>query len=118
MAMHHPVCRAVKLVPHGPARTAATDRALRGGRAGFAIDGNTRIVQRKFVELRGVVENIEPTGFVRDVRLRRAAQLLQVTSIPMDSVVAKIGYSSRSHFSKAFSDQFGVSPAEFRKRYH
>ena len=62
--------------------------------------------------------NRTPMDYLRDVRLRRAAQLLQVSSIPLDGVAAKIGYSSRSHFSKAFSDQFGVSPAEFRKQYH
>lgn len=62
--------------------------------------------------------NRTPMDYLRDVRLRRAAQLLQVSTIPIDSVAGKIGYSSRSHFSKAFSDQFGVSPAEFRKQYH
>lgn len=59
-----------------------------------------------------------PMDFLRDVRLRRAAQLLQVTSMPVDSVAGKVGYASRSHFSRAFHDQFGVSPADFRKQNH
>jgi len=62
--------------------------------------------------------NRTPMDYLRDVRLRRAAQLLRVSSIPIDGVAGKTGYSSRSHFSKAFSDQFGVSPAEFRKQYN
>jgi AraC family transcriptional activator of mtrCDE len=62
--------------------------------------------------------NRPPMDYLRDVRLRRAAQLLQVSTIPIDSVAAKIGYSSRSHFSKAFGEQFGSSPAEFRKQFH
>lgn len=59
-----------------------------------------------------------PMDYLRDVRLRRAAQLLQVSSIAVDGIVAKVGYASRSHFSRAFSDQYGTSPAEFRKQYH
>lgn len=62
--------------------------------------------------------NRTPMDYLRDIRLRRAAQLLQVSNIPIDSVAARIGYSSRSHFSKAFSEQFSVSPAEFRKQYN
>ena len=59
-----------------------------------------------------------PMDYLRDVRLRRAAQLLQVSSMPVDSIAAKVGYASRSHFSRAFHDQYGVSPADFRKQYH
>ena len=59
-----------------------------------------------------------PMDYLRDVRLRRAAQLLQVSNIPLDGVAARVGYSSRSHFSKAFSEQFGSSPTEFRRQYH
>ena len=56
--------------------------------------------------------------YLRDVRLRRAAQLLQVSSTSVDGVAGKVGYASRSHFSRAFTKQFGVSPADFRKQYH
>ena len=59
-----------------------------------------------------------PMDYLRDVRLRRAAQLLQVSSMPVDGVAGKVGYASRSHFSRAFHDQFGVSPVDFRKQYH
>jgi len=59
-----------------------------------------------------------PMDYLRDVRLRRAAQLLQVSSIPVDGVAGKVGYASRSHFSHSFHDQYGVSPVEFRKQYH
>lgn len=59
-----------------------------------------------------------PMDYLRDVRLRRAAQLLQVSTIAVDGVAGRVGYSSRSHFSRAFSSQYGVSPAEFRKQHH
>jgi AraC-like DNA-binding protein len=59
-----------------------------------------------------------PMDYLRDVRLRRAAQLLQVSSTTIDNAASKVGYASRSHFSRAFHDQFGVSPVEYRKQYH
>ena len=59
-----------------------------------------------------------PMDYLRDVRLRRAAQLLQTSSMPVDSVAGKVGYASRSHFSRAFHDHYGVSPVDFRKQYH
>ena len=59
-----------------------------------------------------------PMDYLRDVRLRRAAQLLQTSMLPVDGVAGKVGYASRSHFTRAFNQQFGLSPAEFRKQYH
>ena len=56
--------------------------------------------------------------YVRDIRLRRAAQMLQVTSQSVDGIASKVGYASRSHFSRAFQYQFGCSPADFRKQYN
>ena len=59
-----------------------------------------------------------PMDYLRDVRLRRAAQLLQVGGSSVDGVAGKVGYASRSHFSHAFSEQFGCSPMEFRNQMH
>lgn len=58
-----------------------------------------------------------PMDYVRDARLRRAAQLLQVSGTSIDGVASKVGYSSRSHFSRAFQSHYGVSPADFRKQH-
>jgi Helix-turn-helix domain len=53
---------------------------------------------------------------VRDVRLRRAAQLLRVSGLSVDGIAGKVGFASRSHFSHAFHDEFGCSPADFRRQ--
>ncbi len=58
-----------------------------------------------------------PMDYLRDVRLRRAAKLLQVSSIPVDRVASKVGFVSRSHFSRTFHDQYGLSPVGFRNQY-
>ena len=52
--------------------------------------------------------------FVREVRLRGAARLLKQTQDPIKTIAARMGYASRSNFSHAFRDFFGVRPAEYR----
>ena len=59
-----------------------------------------------------------PMDYLRDVRLRRGAQLLQVSGLSVDGIAGKVGFASRSHFSRAFQEQFGCSPMEFRKQQH
>lgn len=52
--------------------------------------------------------------FVREVRLRGAARLLRQTQEPIKTISARMGYASRSNFSHAFSEFFGMAPAEYR----
>jgi len=55
-----------------------------------------------------------PMALVKTVRLAYAAELLSQTEAPVKSIGARIGYSSRSSFSRAFSARYGMGPAEFR----
>jgi len=55
-----------------------------------------------------------PMDYVREVRLRSGAQLLGQPELSVDTVATRVGFASRSHFSKAFSEQFGCSPSAFR----
>jgi AraC-like DNA-binding protein len=57
-----------------------------------------------------------PMEFLKVIRLRRAAKLLAVEGLPVKTLAARVGYDSRSHFSRAFKDFYGVSPSEFRDR--
>lgn len=56
-----------------------------------------------------------PMDYLRDVRLRRAAQLLRRDDLSVDEVAGKVGFSSRSHFSHTFREHFGTSPVAFRE---
>ena len=56
-----------------------------------------------------------PMSFLHNIRLRRAAEFLrQQGDTPIERVAHLVGFSSRSHFSRAFKDHFGMSPAAFR----
>lgn len=52
--------------------------------------------------------------FLRETRLRRGADLLRATDLPVETVAHRVGFQSRSHFSRAFTTQYGVGPTSFR----
>ena len=56
-----------------------------------------------------------PMEFVKQARLRRAAELLRTTNLPVKVVAHRVGYASRSYFSRAFKAHYQVDPAAFRR---
>lgn len=55
-----------------------------------------------------------PMHFLKAIRLGRAAQLLTRTDLPVKTVAGRVGYSSRSSFTRAFLASHLASPAVFR----
>ena len=50
-----------------------------------------------------------------EVRLHRAAQLLEQTELNIDKIAQAVGYRSFSGFHRAFVNYFGCTPFEYRK---
>ena len=68
-----------------------------------------------FAETFASAFGLPPMSMVRRIRLERAWKLLeQGDGLPMKTVARRVGFSSRSHFSRAFKRQFGVSPVTRR----
>jgi transcriptional regulator GlxA family with amidase domain len=55
-----------------------------------------------------------PMNFVKTVRLETAATLLTTSDTPMKVISSAVGYTSRSSFSRAFRDVYGVDPKTYR----
>ncbi|MEL6498296.1 MAG: GyrI-like domain-containing protein [Planctomycetota bacterium] len=55
------------------------------------------------------------SGYVRRVRLERAATNLISSTTPVHELAAQAGFDSAEGFSRAFKSVFGVSPARFRE---
>ncbi|WP_294615096.1 helix-turn-helix transcriptional regulator [Roseovarius sp.] len=55
-----------------------------------------------------------PMGFLRALRLARAAQLLSERREPVKRVAEMVGFSSRSAFTRAFIEVWGQSPRAYR----
>ncbi len=55
-----------------------------------------------------------PMEHVQAVRLRAAARMLVGSDLPVKAIATAVGYASRSHLSKAFTDRFGCDPSRYR----
>ena len=57
---------------------------------------------------------ITPSDFIRNVRLKYAAELLTESNIPINEVCLKVGFNSQRTFSSNFKKMFGILPSEYR----
>ena len=51
--------------------------------------------------------------FIKSIRLKKAAQLLQQGGLTIYEIAYMVGYSDRKYFSKEFKKQFGSTPSEY-----
>ena len=58
-------------------------------------------------------ENI--SEYVRRVRLERAGRKLRMGAVDITEVALAAGYDTHAAFGKAFKQQYGLSPSEFRQ---
>lgn len=58
---------------------------------------------------------MSPMAFVARTRLHQSADMLRTTNLPVKVIAASIGFASRSHFSRAFRDAYGVDPSAYRR---
>ncbi|MBZ0288732.1 MAG: AraC family transcriptional regulator [Anaerolineae bacterium] len=60
-----------------------------------------------------VGENV--ATYVRRTRLKRAGQKLRMGAVDITEVALAAGYTTHAAFSKAFKQQYGLSPSAFRE---
>lgn len=54
-------------------------------------------------------------SYLLKVRLGQARHLILNTDMPLNAIPEQVGFNSYSHFSSYFKQQFGFSPAEYRR---
>jgi AraC family transcriptional regulator, activator of mtrCDE len=57
---------------------------------------------------------LSPMEFVAKTRLHYAAGMLRSSRMPIKTIAASIGFSSRSHFSRTFRELYGRDPRAYR----
>jgi CheY-like chemotaxis protein len=66
---------------------------------------------RKFKALAGSTPNV----FIRDIRLKRAAQLLRESNMTVSEIIYAVGFSDPKYFRNIFRERFGVLPGDYNK---
>ena len=58
---------------------------------------------------------MSPVEFIREMRIKRAAQLLEDPRYNITEVTYMVGMNDSRYFAKCFKNTYGVTPSEYRK---
>ena len=67
---------------------------------------------KKLVMISGKV----PIAFIREIRMKRAAQWLLESQLQVSEIAYKMGYNSPKVFTRNFKEVFGMTPTEYQKK--
>lgn len=56
-----------------------------------------------------------PSEFIRFIRLKRAADLLEKSQLYVNEIAFQVGFNDPKYFRKYFKAEFGVTPNEYKK---
>lgn len=59
-----------------------------------------------------------PVEFIRAIRLKRAATLLETDGVYVSEIAYMVGFNSPKVFAGHFREEFGCSPSEYRKKHN
>lgn len=65
-----------------------------------------------FVKLKNLT-NQTPNNFIKTIKLKRAAQLLETGKLTVSEVAHKVGFKDPKYFRKVFQEQFDVNPSKY-----
>lgn len=55
-----------------------------------------------------------PSEFINSLRLKRAADMLRATDLPIEFISSECGFSSYSYFCRIFKEKYRTTPSHFR----
>jgi len=58
-----------------------------------------------------------PSGFIRSIRLKRAAQLLSDSDYNISEIADISGFGTIRNFNQNFREKYGVTPTQYRAEY-
>ncbi|MBN8851620.1 MAG: hypothetical protein BGO55_04905 [Sphingobacteriales bacterium 50-39] len=70
---------------------------------------NRVTLYRKILSLTGKT----PIEFIRSIRLKRAAQLLEKSGKTVAEIAYEVGFNNPRHFTKFFKEEFKVTPSQY-----
>lgn len=62
--------------------------------------------------------SFSPIDYYNQLKVQKACSLLEFSNMKIKEIAYYLGYYDPFHFSKAFHDEMGIPPKEYRKRYN
>ena len=59
---------------------------------------------------------LAPIEFIKEMRVKRAAQLIETGEFNMTQISYMVGINDPRYFSKCFKQRFGMTPTEYREK--
>lgn len=84
----------------------------------FSVDTICRDMGISRAQLHRIVKEqfaLSVTLYIRKIRMQKANHLLANTSLRISEVADRVGISNPQNFSKYFTQEFSISPTEFRR---
>jgi len=67
-------------------------------------------------KIKGLMD-MTPIDFLRNFRLKKAAEMIQEGSFSLSDISDKTGFSSYSYFSKSFKKHYGMTPKKYQTSF-
>ncbi|MEN2413147.1 two-component regulator propeller domain-containing protein [Flavobacterium mesophilum] len=62
--------------------------------------------------------NCTPNEFIHEIRLKRAAQLLEQDKLTVSEISYKVGFNNPKYFSKCFQKKYGETPSQYADKFY
>jgi signal transduction histidine kinase/AraC-like DNA-binding protein len=89
------------------------------GDESFAVDELARGVSLSYSQLHRKIQSLTgqpPTHYIRNIRLRRALEMLKRNAGSVSEIAFSVGFTSPAYFTKCFHQLFGILPSDVGKR--
>jgi transcriptional regulator GlxA family with amidase domain len=76
-----------------------------------------KLGERTFLRRFQKATGMTPTGYIQAIRIQKARELLELTSLSIKEIAWKVSYEDVGAFRKLFQKSVGLQPVEYRRRF-
>ncbi len=81
------------------------------------MSGMANLSERTFLRRFRKATGRNPTAYLQQLRVGKARELLEFSSMPFNQISWKVGYEDASAFRKVFQKVMGLSPGDYKRRF-